>query len=517
MKQKLKNDIQMLGRSLLLPIAIMAPIGMILGVSGAFAQGYMIEKLPILGNSSFQLALKSLKTISGVIFSNLPLLFCMAVAYGMSKKEKGISVYTSVISYLTLTVTMKVWLIYTGGLVDTHLEQAGQTMVLGIQTLRTEAMGGIICGVLAAKMTDRYSRIELPVVFAFFSGKRFVPIITFLATVVVGSILPFTWTIFTKGMISLSGFFMYDTFGSGLYIMMNRALIPFGLHHILSSLIRYTEAGGVYMIHGVQYVGVLPAMQKLLFDLGPNDPAWIEYMPKLSSYLAGSQMLTTLFRIPAIGLAMYHTAKSENKKIAKGIILACVLTPFLGNVTEPMEFSFLFISPPLYICYVILSGLMVLPMQFLQISIGYIRGTIFDFTIFGLMYENTNWINLVFLGLFNSIVFYSFFRWFILKYNLKTPGREENLKDNNLLKTKNYHEIARLVIEGLGGKNNVKNVDNCVTRLRIDLVDTKIMVNEIIEKSGSRGVFIPQKNHVHIVFGPHVEFVKNGIDDIINQ
>lgn len=514
---KIKDGIQLFGRSLLLPIAVMAPIGMVMGICAALSQSYMINKLPFLGNGTIQIILTSLKDLTAIVFNNIPLLFAMGVAYGLAKNEKGIAVFASVLGYLTLTMVMGIWLKVNGKLAEPQMmSEAGQGIVLGIQSLKIEAIGGITAGILAAKVTDRFYKLQLPLAFAFFSGKKSVPIITFGLMIPIALIIPYIWGAVTSFLISISYIMMNDDFGVGVYWFLHRALIPFGLHHVLASVVRFTEAGGVYMIDGQAYTGILNATNKILFELGPQDKSW-ELMPKLTSYLASGQMLTTLFRIPAIGLAMYHTAFLKNRPIAKGLLLTVVLTAVLGNVTEPLEFTFLFIAPALYVVYAILCGLMALPLQFLDVSIGYIRGTIFDFGIFGLLYENTNWINLVLLGIVNFVVFYFVFRFAIVKFNISTPGREADIRNNSLLKEKRYDEIASLVVKGLGGKENIKNVENCVTRLRIDLKDQTKIDREMLKDSGSSGVFIPKNNHVHVVFGPHVEFVKNAVVDKMNE
>lgn len=340
MKSNFKNEIQTFGRSLLLPIAVLAPVGMLMGICSALGQAYMIDKLPFLGNAYCKAILSSVGLISSVVFQNIPLLFAMGVAYGMSKKEKGIAVFASVIAYLTLLISMHVHLKVMDQLVTENMALVGQGMVLGIHTLKIEALGGIIAGLLAAKVTDRFYRLQLPLAFAFFSGKKSVAILSIAFTIPVGLLIPFVWDVFTYGMRSISTVMMAPNIGAGIYMTLNRLLIPFGLHHVLSSTVRFTEAGGTYLIDGQTYVGILPAMNKILFELGPNHPAWNEFMPTLSSYLASSQMLTTLFRVPAIGLAMYHMAYFKNKKFAKGMILTVVLTAFLGNITEPLEFSF---------------------------------------------------------------------------------------------------------------------------------------------------------------------------------
>ncbi len=327
-----KDGIQTFGRSLLLPIALLAPIGMVMGIANALTQSYMIERLPFLSNGTLQTVLTSLKSITQILFNNIPLLFAMGVANGVAKKEKGLAVFAAVVSYLTLNATMNVYLSVTGTLAEAAVaSQVGQGAVLGIQTLKIESLGGIIAGLLAAKVCDRFYRVEFPLAFAFFGGKKSVPIITFLLTIPIGLVIPVFWEVFNKILMSISWIFMNDYFGTGSYYMLNRALIPFGLHHVLSSTVRFTEVGGSYLINGTEYVGILNALNEVLFNLGPSSPYWAELMPKLTGYLAVPQMLTTLFRFPAIGLAMYHTSFAKNKKIAKAVIITCVMTAFLGN------------------------------------------------------------------------------------------------------------------------------------------------------------------------------------------
>lgn len=520
-KSSWKDSIQTFGRSLLLPIALLAPIGMVMGICSAMGQSYMIEKFPFLGNEILKLVLSSLQTITSIVFNNIPLLFAMGVAQGMAKNEKGIAVFSSAVGYLTLNVVMSVYLKATGTMADVAVAaQVGQGTVLGIQTLKIEALGGLISGLVAAKVADRFYRLELPLTFAFFGGKKSIPIITFVCMIPIGLVIPVIWNVLTSFLISISFIFTAPYVGNAVYYTLNRALIPFGLHHVLASLVRFTEAGGTYMINGTEYVGILNATNEILFNLGPTSEYWKQLMPTLTSYLGGAQMLTTLFRVPAIGLAMYHTSFLKNRKIAKGVILTCCLTAFLGNITEPLEFSFLFISPPLFILYCVMCGIGAIPYQMLNICIGYIRGTIFDFGIFGLLYEDTQWIGLVILGIINFVVFYFVFKWFIVKFNLETPGREAfeiEESASTLLKEKNWPAIAAIVIEGLGGKENIVNVENCISRLRVDLKDPNKVDQVKIKDSGCAGIFFPSANHIHVVFGPHVEFVRHAVDDSLKK
>lgn len=509
--------IQTFGRSLLLPIAVLAPVGMIMGICSALGQTYMMEKFPFLANEVFQTVISSLSSISGIIFNNIPVLFAMGVAYGVTKNEKGIAVFASVVSYLVLLITMNVYLKVTGTLADKEtMAQVGQGVVLGVQTLKIEAMGGIISGLLASRVCDKFYKLQMPLAFAFFGGKKSVPIISIALTIPVGLVVPIIWNILTNFLISISFIFTTPVIGTAIYHMLHRACIPFGLHHVLASIVRFTEAGGIYLINGVEYVGILPAVNEILFNLGPSSPYWAELMPKLTSYLGGAQMLTTLFRIPAIGLAMYTTSFPKNKAVAKGVILTCVLTAFLGNITEPLEFSFLFISPKLFVVYCIMCGLGSALYSVLGICVGYIRGTIFDFGIFGLLYDGTNWINLVLLGIANFVVFFLVFRFLITRWNLETPGRESfELSEgaSSLVKEKRWGDIAGIVIDALGGPDNMLKVENCISRLRVDLADPSKVDKEKLRDSGCAGIFFPSEKHIHVVFGPHVEFVRNAVDD----
>lgn len=513
-KERFSEGVQRFGRSLLLPIAIMAPMGMILGLTGALVQGYMIERVPFLANETLQLILVSLRTIADVIFSNIPVLFAMGVAYGMSRKEKGIAVFSSMVSYLILNITINVYLKATGTLAEAAvMSQVGQGMVLGIQSLRLDVLGGIISGLISAFAADKYYNKELPVAFAFFSGKKFVPMVSIVWSTIVGLIIPFFWSYLTKGLVALSSVILKGAIGPFINELMVRLLIPLGLHHVWSALIRFTPAGGTYVIAGETFTGVLPALNEVLFKQGPNSEAWA-MLPELTKFMAQNQMLVTLFMIPAMGLAMYKSAFAKNRPFVKGIILTMVITPFLGNITEPMEFSFLFIAPLLYLVYALLASVGSVALYLLGTGVGYIRGTIFDFAIFGLMYENTRWYNLLIVGIPLAVATYFIFKYAIQKYNIATPGREsDEYEYNNLIKEKRYNEVAKIVIESLGGPSNIVNVDNCVTRLRIDLVDMKLVNKDTLKDSGTSGIFFPMKNHIHIVFGPNVEFVKNAVTE----
>lgn len=282
-------------------------------------------------------------------------------------------------------------------------------------------------------------------------------------------------------------------------------------------MFRFTEAGGSYVIDGTTYVGVVPAMNEVLFNQGPNSEYWA-MMPDLTRFMAQQQMLVTLFLFPAIAFAMYKTARAENKPEVKSMLITMVLTAMLGNVTEPLEFTFVFIAPLLFVVYAAIVGIGAVLLSLANVAIGYIRGTIFDFAIFGLLYEKTNWIFLVLIGLLLAVVTYFIFYWAIIKFDIKTPGREESQNlDSTLLKEKRYDEIAKIVVNALGGKQNIASVENCITRLRIDVNDVSMIDKKLLEQSGCTGFFFPAAKHIHIVYGPQVEFVRNAVDEELGK
>lgn len=512
--KKHSEQIQRFGRSLLLPIGVMAPIGMLLGISGAFAQQYMIDLIPIFGTPWFNTLMISIRTVSDTIFKNLPLLFAMGVAYGMSQEDKGIAVFSSVLAYLVLIVVMNIYLTTTGQIItEGNISVGGQAMVLGIQTVNVNVFGGIIAGLIAAWATDKFYDLQLPITFAFFAGRKSVPLISMGVIIIVGLIIPVFWKYLVAFFVSISGLLLHPILGQILSGVVNRLLIPFGLHHVWNAMLRFTEAGGIWVIDGVEHIGYLSAKQELLFNLGPSSEYWLSMGPDVFRFGAQNQMVRTLFVFPAIGLAMYQTAHEENKAMAKGLILTSVMTAFLGNVTEPLEFTFLFIAPPLYFLYALIGSIGSIALHYMGTITGYLRGTIFDFVIFGLMMENSRWYNIVIVGIIEGAVMYALFKWYILRFDVPTPGREADAAvDNVLMREKRFDEVAALVIEGLGGPENILNVENCITRLRVDFKDKTKIDSKLIKQSGSSGVFFPSGKHIHIVYGPMVEFVRNAVD-----
>ncbi len=513
---KINAPLQRFGRTLLLPIGVMAPIGMVLGISKALQQNYMLETFEFLASPLVSGFFSALINISNVVFGNIPLLFAMGVAYGLSRKEKGIAVFSATIGYLVLLATMREFLVITDQLVaPEEMAKNAQVIQLGIQTVRVDVLGGMIMGIVAALVTDRFYNIQLPVYLAFFGGKKFPPMVTIVVAVGLGFTLPFVWIGVTAVLIQLGFIFEQRILGTFIFPVVNRMLIPVGLHHVFNSMIRYTEMGGTYLVCGVEQIGALNALTYSYFDPVCGGTVPPEEMKEYTRFMAQTQMITTLFTLPAVALAMYHTAYDKYKKEAAGLLVALCATAFFGNVTEPMEFTFMFLSPILYMTHAVLDGIAAVLLYISGTAVGYIRGTIFDFIVFGIGVPGSGWFNIVWVGLLIGAAEYSIFRMVIVKFDLPTPGRE---KVTNLdIKNTDMDQLGRDIIEALGGRENIVHVENCITRLRIDFVDKTKISSSKIDATGANGVIFTTSTHIHIVYGPQVEFIKNSVTDQLKK
>ena len=523
MKDKIFEVLQRIGRSFMLPIAILPVAGLLLGLGSSFTNETTIATYHlggILGNGTILHALLVIMNkVGSAVFDNLPLLFAVGVAIGMAKKEKEVAALSAVIAFFVMNISINAMLNINGkiledGSIAKNVLEGTIASVCGINTLQMGVFGGIIVGLGVAALHNRFHKIILPNALSFFGGSRFVPIISTITYMFVGIAMYFVWPIVQNGIYALGGLVTgTGYFGTLIFGIVKRALIPFGLHHVFYLPFWQTAVGGTMEVGGK----LIQGGQNIFFAQLADSAHITHFSADATRYFSG-EFIFMIFGLPGAALAMYRTAKPEKKKAAGGLLLSAALTCMLTGITEPLEFSFLFISPQLFAVYCVLCGLMTIPYQFLHISIGYIRGTIFDFGIFGLMYENTHWLNLILLGIVNFVIFYFVFKFFIKKWNLETPGRESfeiEESASTLLKEKNWPEIARIVVENLGGPENIVHVENCVSRLRIDLKDPEQVNQTGLRDSGCAGIFFPSKNHIHVVFGPHVEFVRNAVDKLL--
>lgn len=513
-KSSMMEFFQGLGRTFMLPVALLAFMGLLLGIGSSFTSPAVLDKLPFLAHPLLQLLFSFMSTIGSFAFTYLPVMFAMAIPLGLVRKEKGVAAFSGFVAYTVMHLAINFVLNARGMLVEAdQMRTAGQGMVFGIQTLEMGVLGGIIAGLIAYKLHNKYYDIQLHDSFSFFSGVRFVPIITSLVMGLVGLGLPFIWPYFAMVIgligkaIQSSGVFGPFLFGSG-----ERLLLPFGLHHILVALIRFTEAGGSMLVDGHQTAGALNIFYE---ELSKGLPI----SPEATAFLSQGKMPTFIFGLPAAALAMYHTASKERRASIKGLLISGVVATAVTGITEPIEFLFLFVSPLLWFFHVVMTGLGFMTMALLGVTIGNTDGGILDFIIFGILQGNqTKWYLVLVVGLIWFAIYYFVFKTVILKKDLPTPGRSKLSSEPDYsqeeLKSKGQSDYdIPAILAALGGKDNLLSLDNCVTRLRLVVADGDKVEDDKLKALGALGVVHLDKENVQVIIGTKVTSVRNQLED----
>ena len=500
----------------MLPVALMAFMGLLLGLGSSFSSPTTIDAFPFLGNSILQVVFKYMSAIGGFAFNNLAVMFAMAIPLGLAKKEKGVAAFSGFVGYMVMNLAINFYLGLTNQLADADaMQKAGQSLVLGVQTIEMGVLGGIITGIIVYNLNKKYCTIQLPDSFAFFGGARFVPIITSLVMAVVGIILPIIWPVFAF-LINGVGALIHGAgpFGPMLFFSGERLLLPFGLHHILVATIRFTQAGGTMLIDGHQVSGALNIFYSELQNHLPISHS-------ATQFLSQGKMPTFMFGLPGAALAMYHTAKPENRAKIKGLLISGFIATFITGITEPIEFLFLFISPFLWLFHVFMTGFGALVVSLLGVNIGNTDGGVLDFLIFGVMQgTQTKWYLIPIVGIFWFLAYYFTFKKFILWRDLRTPGREvatePEYTDAEIRTSGNAggYDIPG-ILKALGGKSNIVTLDNCITRLRLIVKDGSIINDEELQKLGALGVVHLDDTSVQVIIGTKVTTVRNGLDALL--
>ncbi|MDU7476676.1 MAG: maltose/glucose-specific PTS transporter subunit IIBC [Paenibacillus macerans] len=511
---------QGLGKTFMLPVALLAFMGLLLGIGSSFTSPTTIENLPFLDHQLIQVSLRFISTLGGFAFTYLPLLFAMAIPLGLARYEKGVAAFSGLIGYIVMQLSINFYLAETDQLANPEvMRQAGQGMVLGIQSLEMGVLGGIVAGLIVYFLHQRFHNIKLPQAFAFFGGPRFVPIITAITLSMVGLIIPMIWPFFTMiingigSMIQGAGVFGPFLFGAG-----ERLLLPFGLHHILVAMIRFTEAGGTAVVNGETVSGALNIFYAELKSGSPITAS-------ATAFLSQGKMPTFMFGLPAVALAIYHTAKPENRQKIKGLLISGVIATFVTGITEPIEFLFLFLAPVLYGIHVVLTGLGFMVMALLGAEIGNTDGGILDFLVFGVLQgTDTKWYLVLIVGLIWFAVYYFVFRFAITKFNLKTPGREDNDDTETVIagssedrgKAASNSQAAQL-LSALGGPANIQSLDNCITRLRLVVDDMEKLDEPALKKHGALGVVKLDAHNLQVIIGAQVNHVRVEIGKLMES
>ena len=522
--------LQRVGRAFMLPIALLPIAGLLLGIGSSFTNTATLEAYNLIGFMGPGTLLYSifsvLASVGTVIFDNLPLLFAMGVALGMAEQEKGTATLSAAIAFFVMHKTINALLVISGMLAEGVLQEGAIANVVGIESLQMGVFGGIIVGLGVAALHNRFYKIRLPNVISFFGGTRFVPIISTVVYILVGVLMFFVWPYIQSGIYALGDLVLRSGYaGTLIYGFIERILIPFGLHHVFYLPFWQTGVGGSALIDGVMIYGA-----QNIFFAELASPTTKVFSVEATRFMSGKFPLM-IFGLPGAALAMYTCAKDTKKKVAGSLLLSAALTSMLTGITEPIEFTFLFVAPILYVIHSILAGLSYMLMHLLRVGVGMtFSGGLIDLTLFGILQgnEKTNWIMIPIVGIFYFAVYFFLFRFMIRKMDYKTPGREDDdadvklytRADYNAKKTgappKNDAGVSAMIVEGLGGKDNLINLDCCATRLRVTVKDGNTIDERLLKQSGAAGV-IRNGGGVQIIYGPQVSVIKSELEEYIDK
>lgn len=530
MKDKIFGVLQRVGRSFMLPIALLPVAGLLLGIGSSFTNPTTLETYHLTNiireGGVLYTILDIMAKTGSAVFDNLALLFAMGVAIGMAKREKEVAALSGAIAYLIMNTAISALITAKGG-VEAMAENS-TTSVLGITTLQMGVFGGIIVGLGVAALHNRFYKIKLPQVLSFFGGTRFVPIICSVVYLAVGILMFWLWPIVQLGISKLGLLVLNSGYaGTWIYGIIERALIPFGLHHVFYMPFWQTELGGSMMIDGATIQGA----QNIFFAELASKSTEV-FSVSATRFMAG-KFPFMIFGLPAAAYAMYKAARPEKKKVVGGLLLSAALTSLLTGITEPLEFTFLFVAPVMYAVHCVLAGLSYMLMHIFNVGVGMtFSGGVIDLTLFGILQGNakTNWIWIVVVGLFYAVIYYFIFYLMITKLNLKTPGREADNEETKLYTRKDvnarkgsgsvsdssFDRVSALILRGLGGKENISDVDCCATRLRITVENSDMVNDSMLKESGASGV-IHKGNGIQVIYGPQVSVVKSNFEDFLES
>ena len=539
MKDKIFGVLQRVGRSFMLPIAILPVAGLLLGIGSSFTNEttiatYGLQK--ILGSGTLLNSLLIIMNkVGSAVFDNLPLIFAVGVAIGMAKKEKEVAALSALIAYFVMNVAVSAML-----LINNEITADGQiaadvldgtiTSVCGIQSLQMGVFGGIIVGLGVAALHNRFHKIVLPNALSFFGGSRFIPIISTIVYMFVGILMYFVWPVVQNGIYALGGLVTGSGYlGTLIFGIIKRALIPFGLHHVFYMPFWQTAVGGTMEVAGQ----VVQGGQNIFFAQLADSANIAHFSADATRYFSG-EFIFMIFGLPGAALAMYRCAKPEKKKQAGGLLLSATLACMMTGITEPLEFSFLFVAPALFAVQVVLAGSAYMIAHILNIAVGLtFSGGFLDLFLFGILQGNakTSWLRIIPVGIIYFFLYYFIFSFLIKKFNFKTPGREDDDTETKLYtkadvnarkeagketagNTGTADPVSEAITQGLGGKKNISDVDCCATRLRCTVKDASRVNDGILKATGASGV-VHKGQGVQVIYGPNVTVIKSNLEDYL--
>lgn len=493
------KQLQKIGKSFMLPIAILPAAGLLLGIGGALSNPNTVQAYPFLNIHWLQGIFSIMSSAGDVIFGNLALIMCIGLSVGLAKKDKGTAGLAGAVSFLVMNASIK-------GMI-TAFNPA-------VKSIDTGVVGAIVIGLTVSYLHNKYGNIQLPAVLGFFGGSRFVPIVSSFAAIFIGAIFFLIWPTFQGLLVSagnsIAGLGAIGTFFYGFLLRLTGAV---GLHHMIYPLFWYTELGGVATVAGQSVTGA-----QNIFFAQLADPSHTGLFTEGTRFFAG-RFATMMFGLPGACLAMYHCVPKAKRKLVGGLFLGAAITSFITGITEPIEFMFLFVAPWLYVVHAFFDGVSFFIADVLNISIGNtFSGGLIDFTLFGVLQGNskTNWIYVLIVGAIWFALYYFTFRFLITKFNVITPGREAEGEEVKVVTKDSLNEVAEEVLAALGGAENLDDVDACITRLRVSVKDVSKVDKNKIKSLGATAV-LEVKGGVQAIFGAKADPLKQKINEIIGR
>ncbi|WP_040572698.1 PTS transporter subunit IIABC [Selenomonas flueggei] len=534
MKDEIFSVLQRVGRSFMLPVAILPIAGILLGIGASFTNPTTIATYGLSGvlgtGTPLHMLLSIMSSAGSTIFGNLPIIFAVGVAIGMTKEEREVAALSAMIAFFVMHTSCNAMLkiggqILADGTVAPGVLDGTIAPSCGIMSFQMGVFGGIIVGIGVALLHNRYHKIILPNALSFFGGSRFIPIISTIVFLFVGIAMYFVWPLAQQGIFALGGLVTGTGYiGTLIFGIIKRALIPFGLHHVFYLPFWQTGVGGSMMIDGQ----LIQGGQNIFFaQLASPDVA--HFSADATRYFSG-EFIFMIFGLPGAALAMYHCARPEKKKVAGGLLLSAALTCMLTGITEPIEFSFLFVAPALFAVQVVLAGAAYMIAHMLNIAVGLtFSGGLLDFFIFGILQgeAKTSWMYVIPVGIVYFFLYYFIFRWMIQHFGFKTPGREDDDEETKLYTKADYKARERAgssadgdagfdaksaaIAKGLGSKRNITSVDCCATRLRCSVADSSLVNEKLLKATGAVGVIV-KGTGVQVIYGPQVAVIKSNLE-----
>ena len=534
MKDEIFSVLQRVGRSFMLPVAILPIAGILLGIGASFTNPTTIATYGLGGvlgtGTPLHMLLSIMSSAGSTIFGNLPIIFAVGVAIGMAKAEKEVAALSAMIAFFVMHTSCNAMLkiggqILADGTVAPGVLDGTIAPSCGIMSFQMGVFGGIIVGIGVALLHNRYHKIILPNALSFFGGSRFIPIISTIVFLFVGIAMYFVWPLAQQGIFALGGLVTGTGYiGTLIFGIIKRALIPFGLHHVFYLPFWQTGVGGSMMIDGQ----LIQGGQNIFFAQRAS-PDVAHFSADATRYFSG-EFIFMIFGLPGAALAMYHCARPEKKKVAGGLLLSAALTCMLTGITEPIEFSFLFVAPALFAVQVVLAGAAYMIAHMLNIAVGLtFSGGLLDFFIFGILQgeAKTSWMYVIPVGIVYFFLYYFIFRWMIQHFGFKTPGREDDDEETKLYTKADYKARegagssadgdagfdakSAAIAKGLGSKRNITSVDCCATRLRCSVADSSLVNEKLLKATGAVGVIV-KGTGVQVIYGPQVAVIKSNLE-----